>query len=280
VIETLLLPDGRTLGYAVTGDRDGPPVFYFHGWPASRMEAALIDSLPVRLIALDRPGYGASSPQRGRRLLDWPADVATLADHLGLRAFHAVGVSAGAPYALACAAVLGRVCGTALVSPLPPLAGAGAPLPDVLGRRLCWLRRLGSHARIGWAVMAGIRLGLRGGLVDPQKVIDGASSPRDASALTPERRRRLIEAWREGLRHGVAGAMSDARIFASPWNLDLDVIRTPVAIWHGTADLVVPAGTLSAYAALPAQRHMLEGEGHFSLALTRANEILTVLTGR
>jgi pimeloyl-ACP methyl ester carboxylesterase len=274
---TLRLPDGRTLGYALSGHPPGPPVFYFHGWPASRLEAALIDDLPVRMIAMDRPGYGTSSPQPGRRLLDWPVDVAALADHLGISTFHVIGVSGGAPYALACASALARVAAVALVSPVPPLTGAHAPSPAVLGEGLCRLRQLGQHTRIGWAVMAAVRLGTRFGMFNPQKVLDGASAPRDTACLTPGLRLRLIEAWREGLRQGVAGAASDARIYASPWGFDFTAITTPVTIWHGTADIVVPPATVEAYAAMPAQRHMMEGEGHYSLALSRSAEIIEAL---
>ncbi|MGI4944133.1 MAG: alpha/beta fold hydrolase, partial [Janthinobacterium lividum] len=88
------------------GDPAGPPVLYFHGWPASRLEAGLIPDLSVRLLALDRPGYGRSTPQPGRTLLDWPADVAAVADRLGLAKFHVVGLSGGGPYAAACALAL------------------------------------------------------------------------------------------------------------------------------------------------------------------------------
>jgi pimeloyl-ACP methyl ester carboxylesterase len=125
--------------------------------------------------------------------------------------------------------------------------------------------------------MAAVRLGTRFGMFNPQKVLDGASAPRDTACLTPGLRLRLIEAWREGLRQGVAGAASDARIYASPWGFDFTAITTPVTIWHGTADIVVPPATVEAYAAMPAQRHMMEGEGHYSLALSRSAEIIEAL---
>ncbi len=275
--DTLRLPNGRVLGYAVTGDPSGPPVFYFHGWPASRLEAALIDDLPVRVIAPDRPGYGASSPQRGRRLLDWPVDVAALADHLGIERFHIIGVSGGAPFALACAHALPRVAGVALVSPLPPLASEQAPPRKALGKGLSRLQSLGRHPWIGRLLMASVRQGTRFGLFNPQKVLDGASTPLDAACLTPLLRGRLIETWREGLRQGTAGAAADARIYASPWGFELSAITTPVMIWHGTADKVVPLATMQAYAGMQAQRHILDAEGHYSLALTRADEIIAAL---
>jgi pimeloyl-ACP methyl ester carboxylesterase len=82
-------------------------------------------ALDVRLIALDRPGVGRSTP-RPRRLLDWPDDVQTLADFLGLERFAVVGFSNGGPHAAACAYKLGpRVIGTALVAPMPPLDRPG-----------------------------------------------------------------------------------------------------------------------------------------------------------
>ncbi len=273
----LLLPDGRILSYAITGDPTAPPAFYFHGWPASRLEAAVVDDVKLRLIAIDRPGYGYSSAQPRRRLLDWPTDVTALADHLGLERFYVVGVSGGAPYAVVCTHVLDRVAGTALISPLPPLAPGAAPADAVLGQGLRRLQWLGQHPRSAYALMASIRQGVRVGLFDPRRVLEGASTPADVACLSEARRAGLIGAWAEGLRQGVAGAASDAIIYVNDWGFDLASMRAPVGIWHGTADIVVPHATLSAYAALPATIRLVEGEGHYSLALTRSAEILDVL---
>ena len=125
--------------------------------------------------------------------------------------------------------------------------------------------------------MAAVRLGTRFGLFDPRKVLDGASTEKDRACLTPGLRDALIAAWREGLRQGVAGAASDARIYAAPWGFDLAAITVPVTIWHGSADIVVPAETLVAYAELPAERIVLPGEGHYSLALARSAEVIAAL---
>jgi pimeloyl-ACP methyl ester carboxylesterase len=98
---TVRAADGRTLAYAETGDPDGAPVFYFHGLPGSRSDFDTSigqEALPgasVRLIGVDRPGFGASDFQPGRRYDDWPADVATVADELGIDRFGVLGYSAG-----------------------------------------------------------------------------------------------------------------------------------------------------------------------------------------
>lgn len=275
--EILRLPDGRDLGYAVHGDPAAPPVVYCHGWPASRLEAALVGDLPVRLVAIDRPGYGASSPQPGRRLLDWPADVAALADHLGIGRFHVAGISGGAPYALVCATALPRVAGVALVSAVPPLAPPHAPPDQALGPDLVRLRQLGRSAALGWGVLAGARLAIGAGVVDLQRVFDAACPPCDIASLTLARRQQLIGSWREGVRRSVAGALSDAVIYGRPWGFDLATIATPVTIWHGAADTIVPVASLSGYAALRADRRVLPHEGHYSLPLNRAGEILATL---
>src|SRR5262245_1351194 len=91
----LTLVDGRTIGWAEFGDPAGFPVFYFHGWPGSRFQGERFDDagwvVGARVIAPDRPGIGLSSAQPGRRLLNWPADVAELADSLGIEQFAIVG---------------------------------------------------------------------------------------------------------------------------------------------------------------------------------------------
>lgn len=89
--DTLLLPDGRKLGYAEYGSPTGRAVLFVHGHPGSRVEAAHLHDLGVqleaRIIAPDRPGVGWSSPQPDRTLLDYPKDLEHLADHLKLERY-------------------------------------------------------------------------------------------------------------------------------------------------------------------------------------------------
>jgi hypothetical protein len=88
---TLVLKDGRKLGYAQYGSPTGRPVFFLHGHPASRLEAAHLhdDAVKVgaRIICPERPGFGLSSPQPGRTLLDTARDVEQLGDHLKLEKY-------------------------------------------------------------------------------------------------------------------------------------------------------------------------------------------------
>ena len=105
--DTITLPDGRKLGYAQYGSATGQAIIYLHGLPGSRLEAAgyhdIALSLYARIIAIDRPGLGLSSPYPQRTLLDFPKDVQHLAEHLNLSTYSVLGVSGGGPYALACA---------------------------------------------------------------------------------------------------------------------------------------------------------------------------------
>lgn len=89
--DTLLLPDGRKLGYAQYGSPTGRPVFYVHGHPASRLEGAHLHDVSLRLgariICPERPGFGLSSPRPNRTLLDYPKDLEHLANHLKLEKY-------------------------------------------------------------------------------------------------------------------------------------------------------------------------------------------------
>ena len=122
--QQIKLQDGRMLGYAEYGSPGGIPVFYFHGFPSSRLDWQLINDdnllseLNVRVIAPDRPGYGLSDYQRSRKMVDWPEDVIELANSLNIDSFAVLGISGGGPYAASCAFVIqdrlvktGIVCG-------------------------------------------------------------------------------------------------------------------------------------------------------------------------
>ncbi len=91
---TITLSDSRKLGYAEYGDRSGSPIFYFHGFPGSRIEARLMNdpaaARNLRLIAVDRPGIGLSDFQPRRRIVDWPRDVSQLSERLGMQTLQAI----------------------------------------------------------------------------------------------------------------------------------------------------------------------------------------------
>jgi len=106
VNKSIILPDGRVLGYAEYGDSSGFPLFYFHGGQESRLSSMFMDSaakkLNIRIISPDRPGIGISTFQDNRQFLDWGNDIAYLVDSLGLIKYSVFGLSGGAPHVLAC----------------------------------------------------------------------------------------------------------------------------------------------------------------------------------
>ena len=274
----ITLPDGRRLGCAEYGDPDAMPVLYCHGFPSCRLEPSMLPVSGIRLIALDRPGYGLSDPLPGRTLLDWPRDVAAAADALGLGHFAIAGVSGGAPYAASCAALLkDRIIGLALICGIAPPgegweAGGAAAQLMMLGRlpgTVPLAAALGRRLVVGIDSPRLLRVLLRfGRLPQPDRAVlaAGIGIP-------------VLDSFREGLRQGAEGAVSDARLYARPWGFQLSDITAPTVIWHGNLDNQVPAAAAKVYARLipHARLCVLEGEGHFSLVVRHHHAILASL---
>jgi pimeloyl-ACP methyl ester carboxylesterase len=130
----LRLRDGRALAYREWGDPVGAPVVFAHGTPASRVwcpdpHQDATQASAVRLITVDRPGIGGSDVQLGLTVGGWASDVAELADGLGLERFGVVGLSAGGPWAAACAALIPeRLTGVETVGHCVGTAGDGGTL--------------------------------------------------------------------------------------------------------------------------------------------------------
>ena len=276
---TVRLADGRLLGYAEYGDPGGQALISCHGGLTSRLDIRGCDTAAraagVRVISPDRPGVGLSSRQPGRSLLDWPGDVAGLADALGVGRFLVLGWSAGGPYAAACAFALPeRVRAVGLVaSSLPPGAATGDTsmmdrLFTYLSVRAPWLDRLaframGGFARLAPATFHRISLAV---LDKPSRALAGSVPPAlHSGAIT------------EGLRDP-AGVVDEYRILGAEWGFGPEQITQPVRLWQGDADSFVPAGWSEWLAArIPhAQLTVCPGEGHF-LALARYPEIFTAL---
>jgi pimeloyl-ACP methyl ester carboxylesterase len=237
----IALPDGRSLAYAEFGVSAGRPVLFFHGTPGYRLNPWTTDaemrSLGVRLIAVDRPGVGRSTPQVDRRLLDWPDDVQALADALGLERFAVVGFSNGGPHAAACAYKLGRrVSGTALVAPIPPLDEPGA-LQQLgapgwyypLARRAPWVLR---------AFFAALAAVARRSPGRAERILLSDASEPDRKLLGRPEFAGRIGADLAGA--GSSGIVDDERLMPLPWGFEPELVKGPVRLWLGERDELVP----------------------------------------
>lgn len=273
----IALPDGRRLAVAEYGHPEGKPVLGFHGLPGSRRQRHPDDSiataLGVRMLHLDRPGFGRSDPHRSRTLTSWVEDARAVCDALGLDRVCVIGASAGGPYALACAALLDeRVARTAVVSGIGP-PGAMALRAPVL--------------RAGFALAPRARWSVRpfafaAGLLArhaPGRYLDALASQLNSAdrrlLARAEFRAMFAEDLREAFAQGTAAFAQDLALIAAPWPFDLVRIASPLALWHGDEDWIVPHAAAEAVArAVPAaQLHLVGGGGHF-LALERWHEIL------
>lgn len=243
---TLRLPDGRQLGYAEYGDPAGRPVFFFHGLPGSRLTLCSADAtaatLGLRMIAPERPGYGLSDFQPGRTLLDWPADVARLADALQIERFAVIGLSGGGPHALACAATLPeRLTRCLLICSLGPLCS-----PELIGA-LPFSARLtyGMGRRVPFSLLQEVlRPVARRAAYSPEVLFPRMTCllPRaDRLALRdPVIVARMQESQAEAYRPGPAATAWETLLLLRPWGFDLASIRIPVHLWHGALDRTVP----------------------------------------
>jgi pimeloyl-ACP methyl ester carboxylesterase len=282
--ERIRLPDGRSLGYAEYGDPQGLPLFYFHGWPGSRVEARFLDPAArergLRVIAMDRPGMGLSDFQADRAIAGWPGDVEALADSLGLDRFAVLGVSGGGPYAAACAGKIGRRVTTAgIVSSLSPVDEPG------LTDGMLWMNRMGMAAA-RWApwltrpVLGLIARRLRRPRRRALSHMISALPEVDREALDrPEFLGLVVATFREAFRNGTRGVALDGILYTRPWGFRPEAISVPVHLWHGELDRNVPVAMgRRLAAAIPGCRAaFLPGEGHFSLIGSRPEVVLEAM---
>lgn len=269
-IASITTPDGRTLACAEDRVRRGFPVFYFHGTPSSRLEAALAAPAArrhgFRLIAVDRPGFGRSSFQPGRQFLDWPTDVLALADALVIDRFGIAGFSGAGPHLFACGAAVPphRLGFIGALGPWGPLADL-ADLNAVDRVFASWAKRFPPVARLGfapmgWTARAAPSLFLR--------LLKRGVSPADQAMLSQEGIGAIAKAtFQEAFRQGSRGCAYEAMLAYGDWGFDLGSVRTPTFIALGTDDVFVSKamGRRIADSVCGARLLSLPGRGHFAL---------------
>lgn len=295
--ENIQLDDGRKLSYATYGSPvPRTTVIYMHGFPSSRYEGKLWHSActkhMIRLIAPDRPGIGLSTYQPNRRIIDWPADVLALADHLKISQFYILAVSGGASYALACIKSIPRerLLGVSVVSGMYPtkLGTAGMSLQS---RMLFWLAPWFTGLT---TFMFDTSMGKAARCSDPQvfedmleqdiseRYVDDQTAMRD-----PKYWPIFVAMMREAFAHGSKGASWEARLQGGEWGFELSQmyldsdVGCSLTLWHGSEDMNCPVTMAKkARALMPgSDLQTMVGEGHVSFMFKEADAILENLIG-
>jgi pimeloyl-ACP methyl ester carboxylesterase len=251
--ELVTTDDGRSLCFAEWGDLSGSPVIFLHGTPGGRLnrhpDERVYVELGIRWITYDRPGYGGSERLPGRSVVDCVADVATIADALGIERFAVTGSSGGAPHVLAVTCRLGH-------------------------------RVVRARCNVGLAPYDANDLDFFAGM-DPLNVEEFAWALEGESRLAPELERQLAELserleaeetqllvsddWEldeadravmaepsmaavnrqvatELVTRGKWGWVDDSLAFVQPWGFDVEDISVPVRVTYGTRDVIIPPG--------------------------------------
>ncbi len=280
--------DDRQIGFAEFGDPQGRAVFWLHGTPGARrqipMEARVYaEQRQIRLIGVDRPGIGSSTPYQYDAVFAFADDLRTIADTLGIDKMEVIGLSGGGPYTLACAAAMpDRVVAAGVIGGVAPTMGSDAIAGGVMGSvglRLAPLLQVAGDP-IGLAASVLIRL-IRP-LASPAADLYGRVSPEADRRLLarPEIKAMFLDDLLNGSRKQMAAPFADVVVFARDWGFRLDEVKVPVRWWHGDHDHIVPfEHGLHVAARLPdVEMYHLPGESHLA-GLGRAEEILGTMVG-
>ncbi|ART69925.1 alpha/beta hydrolase [Mycobacterium dioxanotrophicus] len=239
--------DDRQIGFAEFGDPGGRAVFWLHGTPGARRqiptEARMYaEQNHIRLIGVDRPGIGSSTPHQYDRVLDFGDDLQTIADTLGIDKMAVVGLSGGGPYTLACAAAMpDRVTAAGVLGGVAPLVGPDgihSGLMDLGATVAPLLQVAGMPIRL--AASGLIRL-IRP-VASPALEIYARMSPEGDRRMLgrPEFKAMFLDDLLNGSRKQLAAPFYDIVVFTRDWGFRLDEISVPVRWWHGDHDHIVP----------------------------------------
>lgn len=263
----IVLKNVKTLNWYEYGDPNGLPLLYFHGTPGSHCEAAsaskIAKNLGMRVIALDRTGYGDSELHANTAYIDWPDIIVQLADKLHLDIFSILGYSGGGPYALACAhKIPERLINVTIVS-------SPASLTTSVMQK---------HMNVNFKPL--YELADTDFQMANQQVSELTQSPEaflelvrsqlsDSDRLIFERDEfinQYLKSLKHSLKQGSDATVIDLRNIAQPWKFNLEDIQPEVDIWHGDDDNNFDIAIADYLASrLNSTLHIVKKSGHYFL---------------
>lgn len=283
----LTLASGREIGFAEYGDPAGRPILWFHGTPGGRRQippvaATVAAELGARIVALERPGIGASTPYLYANLLGWADDVGEIADRMGIDRFACVGLSGGGPYVLACAAGHPeRMTAGAVLGGVAPARGPDAVAGGLVGVLAPIAPAVGAlRGPLGVAAWTAVRF-----VLPIRSLVFEAyirmSPPGDQRVFRrPEMKEMFVDDLVRAARRRIEAPLTDLTLFAREWGFSLRELRVPIRLWHGDADNIVPLQHGEHLAALipGAELRVRPGESHLG-GFDAAEEVLGEILG-
>src|SRR5579862_1897394 len=286
-VNQVRLDDGRVIDCRISGPPDGLPLVFHHGTPGAGTPLRALERAAhargLRVVTASRPGYGGSSRNEGRQVVDVVADTEAVLGALGASRCVVGGWSGGGPHALACAARLPQAESALVIAGVAPfvgsdgldwIAGMGEDNVVEFGAALEGPDALRPYLQAQAAMLAGAA---------PDEIVSAMASlvpPVDQTALSGDLSEDVIAGMREGLAHGIDGWLDDDLAFVAPWGFELSEISRPVSLWQGSSDLMVPFahGEWLAARVPGASVHLVPDAGHFSVAGGNADVMLDELT--
>ena len=282
---TVAVREDRRLSFAEYGSPRGEALVWMHGTPGARRQIPLearayAEAHGLRIVGIDRPGIGSSTPYLYPDIADWTDDLELLLDALAIDTVRIVGLSGGGPYALAAGAALpDRVLGVGVLGGMAPTVGPDAVEGGIiqLAVRLAPLLSA-TRVPLGIALTNVVRLvrPLAGTGLDLYAAFQPSG---DKDLLSrPEFKAMFLDDLLNGARFQTLAPLNDLLLFTRHWGFTAEEVTVPVRWWHGDADHIVPfAHGEHLVGRLPdARMTVIAGESHLG-GLGIAEEVVSTL---
>ena len=283
--QTMILADGRVLGYAESGDPEGKVLLHFHGLNSSRLEVKIVHDqmlkAGIRFIGIDRPGIGLSTFQENRKVLDIVDDVEELADSLGIEKFSVLGISSGGKYALACAyKIPHRLISCNIISGASPMEFINEDMDKKIHLFISFIQKTPWLIRpIYWFLYAQLSQNISKSDQFLENIFATLGEV-DKKLLEKENiKTMLLEAFRESYVQGSKGVAYEAGfdLIKYSWGFKLEDIEFPnIHFWHGALDKGIPLSMVKSMVEKisGATLKVYLNDGHISIVINQIENII------